>query len=140
MVLSAQNFMNFYILGEIGKKVGIVARRVNAQSYLDLFVYRYNHNKMVGLIGVVGIVIILGSYVVAQFVGGARLFESMTGQPYWLGLTILPWCAFTQPSGDKGRFSGVVIQGLVMTARCWHSSSEAPVPPPLESSARSIAK
>ena len=143
MVLFAQNFMNFYILGEIGKKVGIVARRINAQSYLDLFVYRYNHNKMVGLIGVAGIVIFLGSYVVAQFVGGARLFESMTGQPYWLGLTIfalvvLFYAAF---GGIRGVSAAIVIQGLVMTAAVLALFiGGLRFLLPLESSVRSIAE
>ena len=57
MVAFSQNFMNFCVLGEIGKKVGIVARRIDAQSYLDLFVYRYNRNKVIGLVGVVSIVV-----------------------------------------------------------------------------------
>ncbi|MFP4481198.1 MAG: sodium/pantothenate symporter [Thermovirgaceae bacterium] len=114
----AQNFMNFCILGQIGKKVGIVARRINAESYLDLFVYRYNHNKFVGLFGVVAITVFLGSYVVAQFVGGARLFEMMTGLPYAFGLSmfalvVLAYAAF---GGIRGVSTAIVIQGLVMTA------------------------
>ncbi|MBA1334572.1 MAG: hypothetical protein HPY66_2421 [Firmicutes bacterium] len=118
LVALAQNFMNFCVLGQIGKKVGIVARRINAQSYIDLFVYRYNHNKIIGAFGVIAIVVFLGSYVVAQFVGGARLFETMTGLPYWLGLTIfaavvLLYAAF---GGIKGVSTAIVFQGIVMTA------------------------
>lgn len=118
LVAFAQNFMNFCVLGQIGKKVGIVARRINAQSYLDLFVYRYNHNKIIGFVGVFGIVVFLGSYVVAQFVGGARLLETMTGLPYWFGLSIfalvvLLYAAF---GGIRGVSTAIVIQGLVMTA------------------------
>ncbi|MDD2574164.1 MAG: sodium/pantothenate symporter [Firmicutes bacterium] len=114
----SQNFMNFCVLGQIGKKVGIVARRINAQSYLDLFVHRYNHNKIIGIVGVLSIIVFLGGYVVAQFVGGARLFETMTGLPYWVGLSIfalvvLLYAAF---GGIKGVSTAIVFQGLVMTA------------------------
>lgn len=118
MVALSQNFMNFNVLGQIGKKVGIVARRINAQSYLDLFLYRYNHNRVIGIFGVLAIVVFLGSYVVAQFVGGARLFETMTGLPYWFGLAIfavvvLLYAAF---GGIKGVSTAIVFQGIVMTA------------------------
>lgn len=114
----SQNFMNFCVLGEIGKKVGIVARRINAQSYLDLFLYRYNHNKMVGIGGVIAIVLFLGSYVVAQFVGGARLFESMTGLSYLLGLVLFSVVVLVVAAfgGIKGVTTAVVLQGIVMTA------------------------
>lgn len=117
MVAFSQNFMNFCVLGEIGKKVGIIARRIDAQSYLDLFVHRYNNNIIIGLVGVVGIVVFLGCYVVAQFVGGARLFETMTGLPYGFGLTlfaivVLVYAAF---GGIRGVSLAIVVQGLIMT-------------------------
>lgn len=90
----SQIFMNFTVLGEIGKKVGIVARRINAQSYIDLFVSRYNKNKFIGIFGVIAVIMFLGSYVVAQFVGGARLFESMTGLSYTGVGIVCGSCAF----------------------------------------------
>lgn len=113
----SQNFMNFCVLGEVGKKIGIVARRINAQSYLDLLIHRYEKNPIVGLIGVLTMVVFMGAYVTSQFVGGARLFESMTGFPYWLGLVlfsvvVLVYAAF---GGMKGVSIAVVVQGLVMT-------------------------
>lgn len=113
----AQNFMNFNVLGQIGKKVGIVARRVNAQSYLDLFVSRYNHNKVIGIFGVLAILLFMGCYVVAQFVGGARLFESMTGLSYILGLVIFAGVVLITAAlgGIKGVAAAIVFQGIVMT-------------------------
>lgn len=117
MAGAAQVFMNFQILGQLGKKMGIVARRINAQSFVDLLVSRYNKNKVIGIASVLVITIFFGSYVVSQFVGGARLFESMTGLPYWLGLlmfglVILVTAAF---GGIRGVSISVVVQGLIMT-------------------------
>ncbi|MDK2856610.1 MAG: sodium/pantothenate symporter [Bacillota bacterium] len=113
----SQVFMNFCVLGEVGKKIGIVARRIKAQSYLDILVYRYERNPVVALLGVFSLVVFMGAYVTSQFVGGARLFESMTGFPYWLGLVlfsvvVLIYAAF---GGMKGVSLAVIVQGLVMT-------------------------
>ncbi len=59
----------------------------------------------------------MGSYVVAQFVGGARLFESMTGLPYILGLSIFAIVVLLTAAfgGIKGVSTAIVVQGLVMT-------------------------
>ena len=117
MAGGAQVFINFQILGQLGKKMGIIARRINAQSFVDLLVSRYNKNKVIGVTSVLIIIIFFGSYVVSQFVGGARLFESMTGLPYWLGLVmfglvILVTAAF---GGIRGVSISIVVQGLIMT-------------------------
>lgn len=113
----SQNFMNFTVLGEIGKKVGIVSRRINAQSYLDLFSSRYNGNKFIALFGVLAIILFLGSYVVAQFIGGARLFESMTGLPYIVGLILFAGVVLITAAlgGVKGVAIAIAFQGIVMT-------------------------
>lgn len=117
LVLFAQSFMNFHVLGQIGKKIGIIARRINAQSYLDLLVSRYNHNIVIGILGVLAVIGFTGSYVVGQFVGGARLFESMTGQPYILGLVLFAGVVLiiTVLGGIKGVAIAIVVQGIVMT-------------------------
>ena len=46
-----QNFMNLMVLGVLGKKIGIISRRINARSYLDVFAARYEDNKAVILLG-----------------------------------------------------------------------------------------
>lgn len=113
----SQNFMNFSILGQLGKKVGIVARRINAHSFIDLLVSRYNSNKLINIFSVGSIIVFFGSYVVAQFVGGARLFETMTGLPYWFGLTLFAVVVLISAAfgGIKGVSATVVFQGLIMT-------------------------
>ena len=47
MINGCQLFVTFVVLGEIGKKIGIVARRIDAQSYLDLIAHRFHNNKAV---------------------------------------------------------------------------------------------
>ncbi|WMJ78445.1 MULTISPECIES: sodium/pantothenate symporter [unclassified Sedimentibacter] len=113
----SQIFMNFTVFGEIGKKVGIVARRINAQSYVDLFVSRYNSNKFIGVFAILAVMMFLGSYVVAQFVGGARLFESMTGLSYTLGLVLFAGLVLVTAAlgGIKGVAAAIVFQGIIMT-------------------------
>lgn len=117
LVAGAQNFMNFIVLGEVGKKIGIVSRRIGAQSIFGLLMHRFNHNRLIGIFGVVSIVCFMGSYVVAQIVGGSRLFESMTGMSYELGLLLFSGVvlAVIAMGGIKGVAIAIVFQGIVMT-------------------------
>lgn len=117
IAVCAQNFMNFLVLGTVGKKIGIVARRVQAQSFMGLLLSRYNYSKVLGFLGVAGIVAFMGSYVVAQFVGGARLFETMTGLSYELGLVLFAVVVLMVAvfGGIKGVALAIVFQGIVMT-------------------------
>ncbi|MDR2137544.1 MAG: sodium/pantothenate symporter [Synergistaceae bacterium] len=117
LMVSAQNFMNFIVLGEVGKKIGIVARRIGAQSIFGLLLHRFNKSRLISLFGVISIVIFMGSYVVAQIVGGARLFESMTGMSYELGLILFAGVvlAVVVLGGVKGVAIAIVFQGIVMT-------------------------
>lgn len=117
LVPVSQCFLNLTILGTVGKKVGIVARRINAQSYVHLLSHRYNNNKIVAFAGVFGVVAFMGSFAVAQFVGGARLFQSMTGLPYWVGLVIFSFIIlfYAAFGGIRGASVAIVFQGLVMT-------------------------
>ncbi len=117
IAVCAQIFMNFIILGSVGKKIGIVARRTQSQSFLGLLLHRYNHSKILGFLGVAAIVCFMGSYVVAQFVGGARLFESMTGLSYELGLVLFAVVVLLVATfgGIKGVALAIVFQGLIMT-------------------------
>jgi len=113
----AQVFMNFYVLGEFGKKIGIIARRINAQSFVDIFMYRYEKNKVVVIGTVIAIVLFLGAYASAQFVGGARILEVMTGFPYFWGLFIYGGIVilYTTFGGFRGTALAILVQGSVMT-------------------------
>jgi len=113
----AQVFMNFYVLGEFGKKVGIIARRINAHSFVDIFMYRYEKNKAVVIGVVIAIVLFLGAYASAQFVGGARILETVTGFPYFWGLLLYGGIVvlYTTFGGLRGTALAVLVQGSVMT-------------------------
>ncbi|MDR2527491.1 MAG: hypothetical protein LBD04_00535, partial [Synergistaceae bacterium] len=143
MVVTAQCFMNFIVLGAVGKKIGIVSRRIGAQSFMGLLMHRYNRNVFLGVLGILAIVGFMGSYVVAQFVGGARLFEAMTGLDYTLGLILFAAVVLIIATfgGIKGVAIAIVFQGIVMTlavvALTWGTLSHIG---DLEGAFKSIAK
>ncbi|HHV58316.1 MAG TPA: sodium/panthothenate symporter [Firmicutes bacterium] len=112
-----QNFMNLMVLGVLGKKVGIIARRINARSFLDIFGARYEDNKAVILLGGLSMLIFLIPYATIQFVGGARMFEVMTGVNYYVGLLLITIVVilYTGFGGIKGTTLAAAIQGVVMT-------------------------
>ena len=142
-VAAAQNFMTFIVLGEVGKKVGLVARRINAQSIFGLLLHRFNRNRLIGIFGVVTIVCFMGSYVVAQLVGGARLFETMTGMSYELGLVLFSGVILVviAMGGIKGVALAIAFQGIVMTFAVIALTSGALMHAgPLEAALRGIAE
>jgi sodium/pantothenate symporter len=112
-----QNFMNLMVLGVVGKKIGIIARRINARSYLDVFGARYEDSKAVLLLGGLSMLIFLVPYSTIQFVGGARMFEVMTGVNYYGGLILVTLVVilYTAFGGIRGTTLAAAIQGVVMT-------------------------
>ncbi len=116
-VVLAQSFMNFVVLGQVGKKIGIVARRIDAQSYQDILTYRYNNSKAVRWFSALAIWIFYTSNIVAQLSGGSRLLEVMTGLPYVTALMLfgIVIIIYTATGGIKGVSTATVFQGIVMT-------------------------
>ena len=112
-----QNFMNLMVLGVLGKKIGIVARRINARSFLDIFAARYENNKTIIALGGLSMLIFLIPYSTIQFVGGARMFEVMTGVNYYIGLLLMAIVVilYTAFGGIKGTTLAAAVQGTVMT-------------------------
>jgi len=117
MVVMAQVFMNFYVLGEFGKKIGIIARRINARSFVDILRYRYENNNIIVIGTVLAMLIFLSAYASAQFVGGARLIETITGFPYSWGLLLYAGIVivYTTFGGLRGAAMAILVQGIVMT-------------------------
>lgn len=70
-------------LGLLGKKFAIVARKLDFVTFTDFFKERYE-SRAVTFCTALGMVIFLVAYMVAQFVGGARVLQSITGIPYWV--------------------------------------------------------
>lgn len=112
-----QNFMNLMVLGVVGKKLGIIARRIDARSYMDVFMARYENNKAVALIGGLSLLVFLIPYATIQFVGGARLFSGLLGIDYIYGLIFVTAVViiYTAFGGIKGTTLAAAVQGVVMT-------------------------
>ena len=108
---------NFMVLGLIGKRVGIVARRTNSQTFVELLMNRYNKNKLVGALCGLVVLFFLGAFAVSTITGGGRIFQILTGQDYRIGLAIFTVLVIIAAitGGIKGVASAIVIQGIVMT-------------------------
>lgn len=120
-VVPGQMLMNLMLLGVIGKKVAIVSRRANVSSFVGLLSDRFNKNKIITVVSALILLVFVGYYTASQFIGGGRLFEVMTGIPYWVGLVaftvvVLVLAAF---SGLQGVAVATVVQGCVMTLACF---------------------
>lgn len=117
LIVMAQSFMNFVVLGQVGTKVGIVARRIDAQSFQDILSYRYNNNKILRWVSALAILIFYTANVVAQLSGGSRLIQVMTGLPYVTALMIfgIVILIYTTTGGIKGVSTAIVFQGVIMT-------------------------
>ncbi|MGL6169283.1 MAG: sodium/pantothenate symporter [Fusobacteriaceae bacterium] len=105
----------FLTLGILGKRLAIISRRINGLTITDLLRARYK-NDIVVILGSVTMLIFFIGTIVANFVGGARLFESVTGLPYIVGLVIFSFVIITYTT--IGGFRAVAltdaIQGGVM--------------------------
>lgn len=105
----------FFTLGILGKKLAILSRKLNAVTVLDILRARYQSDIIVVLSALMLLIFFIGA-VVAQFVGGARLFESVTGAPYIVGLTIFAVVVtlYTTLGGFRAVALTDAIQGFVM--------------------------
>jgi sodium/pantothenate symporter len=77
----------YFVLTTLGKKFAIIARKMKAITLIDYLKERYN-NKFVVILSALSIIVFLFSSTVAQWVGGGRLIESLTGLPYPTALFI----------------------------------------------------
>ncbi len=116
-LMGLQIFMNFYILYGLGRKLGIVARRINALSFGDLLYERYDRSRLIAILYALIVVVFLIPYCSSQFVGSARVFEVMTGWPYMIALVLsgLITIFYTTIGGMLGVSLAIVVQGIFMT-------------------------
>ena len=77
----------FLTLGVLGKRFALIARRTKAVTITDFIRARYDSDAVVILSSAALLVFFMAS-MLAQFIGGARLFESVTGYSYQTGLII----------------------------------------------------
>ena len=79
----------FLTLGVLGKRFAILGRRLHAVTITDFLYARYRSHAVV-LMCSIAILIFFAASMVAQFIGGARVFQAITGYPYEAGLIRIP--------------------------------------------------
>lgn len=119
LINNFQIFMNLLLLAPIGIVVGIVARRVNAVTYLDIFKARYQSKAVIMILAIL-VTIFLLPYMATQFVGAARVISQMTGMRYFTSLAlgslvVLVYCVL---GGMRGTSLASLLQGIVITMGC----------------------
>ena len=105
----------FLLYGILGKKMMLVSHKTGAVTIIDVIRRRYNSNALAALSALI-IVLFFAATMVAQFVGGAKLFASVTGYSYELGLAIfgIVVIVFTAIGGFRGVALTDALCGIVM--------------------------
>lgn len=91
------------LYGIVGKKLALIARRIDAVTIIDIIRARYRSDALANASAVI-VVLFFAATMVAQFVGGAKLFEAVTGYSYSVGLALfgLAVVLFTTIGGFRG--------------------------------------
>ena len=99
----------------IGKKIAIVSRRIKAVTVTDYLRARYD-NDVVVIFASISLLFFMVATMVAQFIGGARLFQAVSGFPYIFGLIIfgITVIIYTTIGGFKAVALTDAIQGIIM--------------------------
>ncbi|MBQ2270624.1 MAG: sodium/pantothenate symporter [Firmicutes bacterium] len=105
----------FLTLGVVGKKFALISREINAVTVTDYFKARYNSPFVVALCGIC-LVCFFVTQMVAQFIGGATLIQTVTGLPYQVGLAMFAVIVivYTSVGGFKAVVMTDTFQGIIM--------------------------
>ncbi len=105
----------FLLYGILGKKMMLISHKMGAVTVIDVLRERYKSNALAVASAVI-IVVFFAATMVAQFVGGAKLFESVTGFSYEMGLVLfgITVIVFTTIGGFKGVAITDALCGIVM--------------------------
>lgn len=103
------------LYGIVGKKIALIARKLDAVTVIDIIRARYGSNLLANIAAVI-IVVFFGATMIAQFVGGAKLFEAVTGYPYVFGLLLFGVAVilFTTIGGFRGVALTDALCGIAM--------------------------
>ena len=103
------------LYGIFGKKMALVGRKLNAVTVVDIMRARYGSNALANISALV-IVLFFAATMVAQFVGGAKLFEAVTGYSYTVGLALfgIAVILFTTIGGFRGVAVTDALCGIAM--------------------------
>lgn len=102
--------MLILLLGILGKKLALAARAISGVTIIDIIRHRYQSDLLAVLSAII-IVVFMCATMVAQFVGGAKLFEAVTGLPYLYGLAIFGLAVVVYTT--VGGFRGVAVTDAV---------------------------
>ncbi|GAB6263872.1 sodium/pantothenate symporter [Photobacterium sp. R1] len=102
-------------LGVLGKKFAIEARKHNALTLNDMLYARYQNRGVVIFASLALLLAFFGTMVV-QFVGGARLLQTVTGLSYSQGLMIFAATVglYTTIGGFRAVVMTDTLQGIMM--------------------------
>jgi sodium/pantothenate symporter len=105
----------FLILGGLGKKLAIVGRKIKAVTFPAILRARFDH-PAIGIVSALLVVVFLTAYMCAQFVGGARIFEALTGFPYKAGVVVtgLIIVIYAALGGFRAVTITDTVQGILM--------------------------
>lgn len=105
----------FLTLTVLGKKFAIVGRRIKAVTLNDFLRHRYE-NDLVVVLGAISVIAFFVAAMSAQFIGGARLFEVITGVSYRWSLIIfaLTVVIYTTVGGFRAVVLTDALQGVMM--------------------------
>ncbi len=105
----------FLTLGLLGRRMAAYSRRTGALTVSDFLRHRYKSETLVGLTSMFMLVFFM-AVMLAQFIGGARLFQAATGTPYSVGLLLfgLTVVLYTTLGGFRAVVLTDLAQGFIM--------------------------
>lgn len=103
------------LYGIVGKKMALISRRLGAVTVVDVIRKRYGSDALANLSALI-MVVFFSATMVAQFVGGAKLFEAVTGYSYTTGLVLFGVAVilFATVGGFRGVTLVDAVCGIVM--------------------------
>lgn len=115
MIAMAQVPTVWLSLGVLGKKFAILARRYQAITLNDILYAHYRSHLLVWIASL-SLLVAFIAVMTVQFIGGARLLETVAGIPYDSGLLIFGGiiALYTALGGFRASVLNDVLQGLVM--------------------------
>ena len=107
----------FLTLGVLGKRFAILGRKLHAVTITDFLYERYRSDGVVVLCSL-AVLVFFAASMLAQFIGGGRVFQAVTGCPYEVGLFIfgLSVVLYTTVGGFRAVVLTDALQGVVMLA------------------------
>ncbi|XXM74327.1 sodium/pantothenate symporter [Lysinibacillus sphaericus] len=117
LLAMSQVVTGYFVLLVLGKKFAIMSRKYNAVTLVDYLQGRYQ-SHYITILSALAIIIFLFSAMIAQWVGGARLIESLTGLSYKSALFLFAVSVliYVIVGGFRAVAVTDAIQGVVMLA------------------------